>query len=572
MAFALPDRTTDSELDDFQSIELDIIALYNKFVLPIDNVRSFAAPTLSERSANKDSQDAVVNAVANTADYNPEFPQESRTHAFYRMIGFPVVSQNGEFYNPGFNPTLTGSDRSKNSSIAAKVSGPVKRAQSAREVGFRGRLATFSRQGIDAAIYALAIAVPNGTKPFLQMDSTTGFDSNSTFDPQQFSVKERQLFISKKYKISNGSEITNFFDSGSHILRPFNVDPNIVDTVTGYANETRHIAAPFLPSKRDTVIDRDLSAKRPAIEMILRLRLRQRFNKDEFDDYAISQLFKLDDSQSLQVSGADIKTIVSVLLNQTGLTEDDVTKKLSGASTLEVLTLNNLTKAIKGVVEVLVNSISNISNVSKKIQWTPLPGVYGPEAGTNTTNLIYPTQKTVLEKMFSNLSLRASLSSAQASTAGSSGILNSDFALSQYENIDKFFFNSLNEISEQIDNYQRSGGTSLAAIEIITGEICGLGLIDVLAIYTALWAIDIEALICMLDEKSFTNLYNYNVDLRTAEVEARHTTGPQMNIGDAMKAFEAQVISILSFSDRIFNLKLGSPVTAEGGDSPIVET
>lgn len=564
----LPERTTDSVLDDTQGINLKILDLYNRFILPIERTRSFSAPTTVDRPVTKDGNN-IVNDVANNAESDPSQPKESRTHAFYRMIGFPVINENGEFYNPGFDPIAKADQRIKNNNIAAKVSSDVRLAHTQRETGLRSRLSIFSRGSVDACIYSIAIAVPNGTKPFLQMNTVEGFDSNTNFDPQKFNVPNRINYIKPRYEQRNGSDIINFFDSGEHILRPFNVDPNIADTVSGFSNETRVVSAPFLPTKKDTAIERGIFAKRPGLEFILRLRL----NSQPDTGLSSVLLGNIDVATDGDLTNFEIAEVVSALINVEGsnISNEDIVNRIKNASEIEIINLNKLVKTIKGIVGKLVDSIDDVKNVSKKIKWTPIPDSGGPENGVSITSQVKSKQDTEIESRIRNLFIRASESKRQGTISNTSNFVSSEFHLSTFENPEKVWDKELLEETEKRDNIQRLGSDALSFIEIITGEVSGLGLIDILAIYTALWAIDIEVLISMLDEKSFDRLYRFNSELRTQEVESRRASGPQMNILEAMQVFERQVINILSYADRIFSQKIGSPINSEGGDVPRVE-
>jgi len=558
-----PDIKIDSELDDTQGFELNIFKLYDKFISPIEGMRSFSAAPSIDRPVIADG-DFVSNDAANAAESDPTQPQESRTHAFYRMIGFPVVNDAGAFYNPGYDPLVKADERVKTYNISSSISDPVKLAHSLRETDVRTRLSIFSRRAVDASVYAVAMGVPQGVKPFLQMDDTEGFDAITSLDEQKFSVPDRKKYIESRYERRDGQPITNFFQGGTHILRPFNVDPNIVDSVTGLPNETRHVAVPFLPLKRDTAIDRDIFTKRPAIEFILRLRLTSQ------PDNGLIGLILGGTEETLrgEFTNSEVSEVVSALLDQDGadISNADIINRLKNASEIELINLNKLVKTIKGVVGLLADSIDEISEVSKKINWKPLPLATGPERGSDITPLLKTLQQTELEKRILNLSIRADEGKRQGTLSNTNAFASEEFHLSGYENVEKTWDRELQEEKEQRDNQQRIGSNALSSVEIITGEISGLGLIDILAIYTALWAIDIEVLISMLDERAFNRMRNFNPDLKTA---AENST--RISINEAMQTFERQVINILSYADRILQQKLGSPVNSEGGNVPRVE-
>jgi hypothetical protein len=76
-------------LDDIRSIDLDIDALVAKFVRPIDMYRSHNSPS--------------VNGSLIQPNLTPSKQlMESRCHAFYRMLGLPTISPDGDFLSPGF--------------------------------------------------------------------------------------------------------------------------------------------------------------------------------------------------------------------------------------------------------------------------------------------------------------------------------------------------------------------------------------------------------------------------------------------------------------------------------------
>lgn len=559
----LPDRKIDSELDDTQGIELNIFKLYDKFISPIEGMRSFTAAPAIDPAIIADGNSTASN-VANVSETDPTQPQESRAHAFYRMIGFPVVNESQSFYNPGFDPIAEVDERKAFDEINKTIPDTIRQAHAVREADVRARLSIFSRRSVDASVYAIAMGVPQGVKPFLQMNDTEGFSALTDFDEQKFAVPNRKLYIESRYERRDGNPIVNFFQEGSHILRPFNVDPAISSTVSGLPNETRNVAVPFLPLKRDTAIDRDIFTKRPALEFILRLRL-----TSEPDSSLIGLILgSTEEALNGDFTNSEVSEIVSALIDRDGadISNSDITNRLKNASEIELINLNKLVKTIKGVVGLLAESIDEISKVSKKINWKPLPFVTGPERGSDVTSLVRTLQQTELEKRILNLSIRSEEGKRQGSASDTGNFSSSDFQLSGYENVEKTWDLELLEEREQRNNQQRIGSDALSSIEIITGEISGLGLIDILAIYTALWAIDIDVLISMLDDRSFNRMRNFNAELRAAADGAN-----KIGINSAIQAFERQVINILSYADRIFQQKLGSPVNAEGGNVPKVE-
>ena len=83
------------------------------------------------------------------------------------------------------------------------------------------------------------------------------------------------------------------------------------------------------------------------------------------------------------------------------------------------------------------------------------------------------------------------------------------------------------------------------------GEFSGLGLIDIVAILTALWTIDQKYLVNMLDEYTFNRMYK-NVELRNPVVEARKS-GSIINGIKVLKEFENKVKQYLDLQEFLYN-------------------
>jgi len=132
----------------------------------------------------------------------------------------------------------------------------------------------------------------------------------------------------------------------------------------------------------------------------------------------------------------------------------------------------------------------------------------------------------------------------------------SDFSLSEFQNIEKIYDNEITNVSEEISQLEINGSNALRIIELITGEIAGIGLIDIIAIYCALWAVDIDVLLSLLDDSAFQRLYD-NKYLRTGAVTSRHSDGPAFGIFEAITKLEEQIITILDFADRVYDKQKG---------------
>lgn len=557
---ALPDRTPENKLEDIQSINLQ--NLIEKYIVPIERLRSMSSPTIFNRSVVRNiglsvfSQDAdiAIPREIDTAQIDITNAQESRAHAFYRMLGLPVISANRTtFYNPGFNPSKNKKEATDQANVSSNIDPIVTGLQARREQEARNRYNVFQRLGVEASIHALVLPI---VKKFQVLDKNLQFDEK---DEQRFNIPSRKLFIQSNFTRADGEDLTIFKDTGTHILRPFMVNPGIENTVMP---ADRIICAPFLKTKEDTRLEENTFLKRPGIEQILRLRLKA------FENTGIVEqtIFQLDPTGEPDVDPdapniAELTLITKALLSENKINDNAAEAII--ASDVEVLNLNKLIQTIKGVIELLINEIEVIAEVSKKINWTPLPDERGPEFGSDVVMLIKRNKTTKLEKKIKELHIKNISSSLQIDKSDNDI---GSFAMSFMENPEKTFESDINEAKQEKEELVRRGSKALANIEAITGEVSGLGLIDILAVYTALWAIDLDSLVNMLDANAFNRLYENNSELRAPAVQDRRNDANLMSIEDVMLTFEAQVISILSFADKLFEQKLNSPLSSDGGD------
>jgi hypothetical protein len=584
MTFELPPVVPEDPQDDTQSTDLDLESLVRKYITPIERFRSYAAPIIvapvqvaaNERQANEINQQEV-----SATSLNKREPQESRCHAFYRMIGLPVVANDAAYYNPGFNPRGGGDEKRKHSQIASNVSQSVLLMHTMRENSARARLAYFKVGGADSSVFSVVLGLPqpNDSKRFMLMDTTKSW---SEHDVQMFTNNARKVYIERNYEKSSGEDITNFFVQNSHILKPFTVDASIDRTAT--PGERAWICQPFMKEKNDTRFDEpDVALLRPGIEFVLRLRLLQRSNRE-----AMEELVTLFDAQSTnapqaaqsnasQITFSELAAIAGAILEENKITEDNAKEQIQeilGRSAVELLTLNKYVKLIKGLVNRLYDETEMIKSVTKAINWTPLAEEGGPEDGTDISNLIKTKKKrSEIDQRIARLIIKQQSAKRQAAISRDENnpaypLEYKDFALSEFQNTGKLFDQELNSEQEKKNNWIKEGSDALQAIELITGEVSGLGLVDIIALYTALWAIEVDVLVALLDEQAFERLYDNNKELRVGAVLDRHNGSPKYNVVEALEKFEDQVVNILAFADRLFEFLLNIKDHSRGGVFP----
>jgi hypothetical protein len=521
------DRVDESSLDDFQRIDLDINSLKEKFIDPIDRYRSRTFPQVLGNLK----QDLIID----------QSPKESRCHAFYRMLGLPVIDQNGRFYNPGFNPLISSKVGKTREDIARSIPTSVKQIIQKRESLAKRNSDIFANQSYLCSLYTLVLSTPFSVRNFFTSPKTS-VSTLEQGDPQTEKLSDRRAFISSNFRRRSGEDVTNLqtFDSVQHILFPMITDPVIAENVEPKSGNSVLVAAPFL-NHDDTEYERNNYLKRPGIEFILRLRLRQ-------------QVLLEDSDPTLGALGE----------------EENFIEDITDSKRLSSLTLDNLVKTLKGVVSIYFENVKTVAESHKKIAWVPFSNAGGPESGSDR-NILFIAPKRFLDSWEIDRSIlyleqRLSFAKQQVDlgeTSDNTPLNFGSFTISEFQNVSKLFSDDLQKKNNEFEEIETKASNALRVMEIISGEVSGFGLIDVLAVYIALWSVNISVLLDLIDDQAVERLEK-NADLRSQEVVDRG-----LRRGNAKEAHDTlvnRVRAILSFADLIYQKERGSLITEEGGD------
>lgn len=541
-------------VDDLGGTDADINSIAKRLIDPIDRIRSSTvAPNITLRGT-KGKKITVAQAILNESEgisIDTRDPVESRCHAFYRMIGVPVMDRNGGFYSPGFNP-----DEQNNTvdhmSIITNISPLIKSLQKDRESEFKNRKLIFLKQGIDASAYTLATRYPKKFK-LIENDSDP-----QDHDPQRFFIDDRQQYLSK-IKTPSGNSLNNFFQAGSHILKPFMTDPIIEKTVMPGKNK---IAAPFLKDKNSVRLERDVFLLRPILEFVCVNRLIQ----PQEQTTLIKNLFsKTQNDPNVQFTSNDLNSIVQVLLGDSAVfNETNLSLATGSPSLISLNNVNALIKQLKTCVKLLVDAMRTLDKINSPngINIFPIPNENGPELGIDIGKLVKTDSNTKLELQILNLQINKEISENSIDATDKN---KGQYAGSFSQNIQKNFDGELQSAIEQRNQYGSLASQAFRTIELVTGEISGLGLVDIIALYIALWSVDLNALIALLDEDAFIRMTTFNKGLITPEVQSRLSGTSTVNGKTALTKFEQRVTSILEFSDHLMEQYLLSPNYSELG-------
>jgi hypothetical protein len=504
-----PTTNPQNQYYDNQDIfKLNFSQLYDYFITPIDNLRSH----YNAISPNQNSQEL------NTPQY-----QESRCHTFFRMIGFPIVDEDGGFHSPGFDPNLNtdSSGITSNAQIDQLIVSDtdLKSQLNNRELLVYNYRNVFLNGGLLAQAAALgSIYIRSFANQFSDTDPLV-LDPNQT---QTISERITEIFQFYSYQFQQSdilsSEFTNNLTS-VHLLKPFIVDPRIDAAIHPATNR---ICAPFLRDKTQTKIFNDPTSaasylSRPYIENVITTR---------FNNQNVTQL----------AGSAFINQILADIRSDGNITDPDIlsitSNALAGLYSSELVIFDNYFKIMRIILDQLVMSIRLIQRYQGVINFDPIPDTQnGVEAGTNggalaaldpndpnnqdiENDIILLTQK----KYLNDINFTTGLQGVPDPGDFVFSNLN-DIVYSVNKNIQKSYDDNIAKATDIRMQLGNEGITALQNIEIVMGEFSGLGLIDIVAIQAALWIMPANSLLGLIDARAFTRIGNYrknNINLNGA--------------------------------------------------------
>jgi hypothetical protein len=579
MAEFVPNRVEESGEEDIQDITKDINELAQKYIVPIDKIRSIAKTTVA--SGNSDDGFTGLEPQTRWA--------ESRPHAFLRYVGFPVVAGSkdpNKFYNPGFEPkflrSLSGRAVLKQDVLSSFNNDVVltsmshNREQDAIDLGN-----VFVLRELSSSVYTLLL---RHVRNFKMFDATDAFADY----PQSFEHDDRKNEANKFFN-ENGSsfggiggwlvgqvrqlEVANTFAYTPigisfagirHILHPFVVNPRIDNTVIPSSNR---MAVPFLPDKDSLQLDKDVFVLRPGIELIIRERLRDSTNTAKTFFENIEKMLSNNVPDTIRTEN-ELRLTAEALLDDNKISQSTINSDIKGITGVQVRNILELVKTIRSIIWSLHKAIETIDMARAKINWVPVPSKDGPEQGANGAVLNENA------KFSGQLNVDRRIASLEIQKLNMKRRVTEDHELGEFaspfdgsindESIEKKN-QSLQELISQRDGIANDAFKAMADIEIISGEVSGLGLLDILAIYTALWSMEEKALISMLDDEAFDRLVTHFPSLKKGAAEARALTGEKYSIRDALDKFEKKLVNIFSFIDREINRQNVTPGEESSG-------
>lgn len=536
-----------SAYHDEQNNTIDIEKIYNDYIIEIDSARSTA--NISNdinasylKTLNKGSLSKIGELVKIERE-----PQESRCHAFFRLIGFPVV-ENGlnRYYNPGHDIIIS---NNKNITLDMKIdiaNNPIEGFRELsynREIYHNNFLNIFAQSG-GIAPSVLSLTLVEGRKFNVPMLNANPFDMESespNFIAGKFGYVGKRKVPFIEYTDQNGAKVqdsllqTNRF----HYIKPFMVDPRIDFTVFPLKNR---VAVPFVKNKSQLKIGIGSTAKRPLIEKIIRDRLTV--------------------ENKISTIGSSSERNRDYILSVDSIKDEPLIKQMTGENIYKTgvaFQFNKYFNIIRAICVELVNAQITIRRIQSKYYWLPVPSIKGPEGGVSVRNLI------ISKNLGTKLITKSDLSLINATLKNLMGEVNpqisdkdtspdrGDFAFGRFETtfdgtdteaLGNNIENTVEHLSMLRTKEMKDAGKALKTIEIIMGDFSGLGLCDIIAVIGALHIMPENDLLGFLDEDAFSRML--------IELNKQRDGISNPGISVAMESFSSKVLDLYNLMDKIY--------------------
>lgn len=556
----------DTGIEQEQYQDANIESIYNGFISQIESIRSYVDAT--NYTSIKSVSASLVNADSSTGDA----PQESRFSAFMRLLGLPVFDGK-DLYSPGYDAELakngpeTNSIIKKRTQIANNICGnkPILKILNHREVSPRRLSEVISKQDIKSSLLALStVDIRKFSLPFKNVIDEA-FNNTNSIPNEKFifeSELSEQTHVIENYSsiaelagyedLIKNNQISAIHISRPHIIRPIMTDPRADLSVIPGKNR---IAAPFALRKDDTKLRDGVFLQRPYIEKVII----DRFSAQRTDSL-------------LSERG---KYIVRAALSKDNASKAIYKQIVDGnkSSKSEQIQFANLINIIRVTIKSLYDSLQNIYPVASclpnnhsqaKYNWIPIPNNRGLDFGCETLSVLkHPSSpaNTVADEEIIDKEMQKELNDLLYPIEKKEN--NSDFAIANSaflfpdlfsrESFSNDLINNLNKLHSKRNNMTKNANIALSNIEIIMGEISGLGLSDILAVIAALWYTDKETLIYLIDRESAKRMAQ-NQDLNN-EIVQKRILNNDSNAGLeslAMRTFHRDVARMYSYMSSLY--------------------
>lgn len=585
-----------------QNYSPDIQAMYADFVtggatpgnsnaganVGIDDLRAQLNTSVTGQTTANLIASLNINPTSTTAASTPNtstptiLSQESRAHAFYRIIGFPVVSSDmTTFYNPGFDIVLQNTPRnvplSKKITIASNVGTAFETLSQTREQYVASISQVFSNpMSVEAGVLALMSGTygksgnPNKrlfSSPFTKISGP--FDTNvadqaySSSIQSMFSLVGNQEVSLALYQDANGNfpniSVTNpsVLTQHQHIIIPFAVDPRIDFSIWSTPSATsdnvsKRVAVPFVPDASFLKTSATTTAQRPLIEKVITERFSQ------FNDVSTTGVANQDVINYIQ----SVKLTASPAYG--GVTLSQIASGgIFGLS--QQAAFANYLSIMQAMMKALVDAMRIIHSAQGAYYWLPQPSPQGPEnagsvrdvplnANLPMTLITNPGDLNIILNQAQVVLSSINSSIAQSNAVPDPGGYSFSGFFNQKLTFDDTTSNSQGNLSSNTSDTLASKRTkkltdaiqALQTVEMIMGEFSGLGLADIISIVGSLYVIPQVNLLGFLDDDAIVRAETV-LGLSSGSLQ-----GQRPPLQTAMESFGSTVNLFYLVMDQIF--------------------
>lgn len=523
---------------NIQNFNIDIDKIYSDFIQQIDSVRSFVNITSPQnQQLFNNFTEEKFNGLDGSVKIETE-PQESRCHAFFRLVGFPVASKGfDKYFSPGLDNIKDPARQIKKENKISIANTPIDKFNDLslkRELYFSNKLAKIflDNLSIDAAVWTLSSY--NIRKFNYLFDKTSGID-DTNIDNQSYVIdlKDSLGLNLLHYTDRNGMSSTTLVKDRSHIIKPFLVDARINFSIKPSANL---VSIPFPITKSNTMITDNVFVKRPLIEKIIRERY--------------------DISNQLNTIGQADKDLVAYLKTVTSIKDDEIIQKINSGNVYELSSQQQFVKflrIIQTMMAKLVNAQRDIGIVQSQYYYVPVPAKNGPEGGCSSQPVFIKDPNGLMEiadQEIVNFTVQSLLQNINYQNNSSDQVdkgdnVPDDFALTFNTDTSEAFGDNVKESLTSLNNTRTSvlniGNSALKTIEIIMGEFSGLGLCDIIAILGGLYLVEKKYLLGLIDVDAFNR--------GAHQIQINDT---QPGLQESLQKLEDQIKDFYNIMDKIY--------------------
>ena len=493
--------------------KINFSKVYNDFIKVIDAYRSNVNITdPNNKSLLKKINEENFNAGGGQGIVVESNPQESRCHAFFRLLGFPVVSDNG-FYNPGLD-VIKNPNQKRKVDLEKKISVANNQIESfkdfskisdARESYVNSLLPIFSNNNsMDATVLAISAA---NIRPISSVFAKNSDSIENPFDPENQSYEildtgqvGKKIIKLNEFVNSIGEKPTKFAKKRNHIIKPFIVDARIDITTPN----NKKIGVPFVENLTQLKINETSYTKRPLIEKII---------IDRFSD----QIDAADQNTQLD----SIKVFINFVKSSPFIKDANLVKTISSSSnTLKLSEAKQLQKYFNLILVMsrsLVEFQRTIQSAQALYYWIPIPSTTGIEAGISVRPIILTELENFytisdLQIVVQNIKYFIDQLNSQAEGLTGNVPKGAEYAIPSFTNtfssetsdiVDSTIADQLSYLFDLRAKKLGEANKALQNIEIIMGEFTGLGLSDIVIIMASLYTMDRDSLLGFLDDDAY---------------------------------------------------------------------